>query len=114
MVSTVAMVLVVPLPKSQNRLVSVPAELSVNTTWNGATPLVPSALNCASGVIAPCPTTKLVAIPPSLVTIRLLVNPPVARGVKLTTKLVALYPGTVNAPPVTTANGAALVAVPLN
>src|SRR5258707_6317643 len=59
-----AWVLVVePSPKSQNRLVIVPLEVSLKLTASGQKPLVGSALKPASGTKAPLPLTALVLLP---------------------------------------------------
>src|SRR6266566_3638783 len=60
----VAVVLVVELsPKSQNRLVMVPPELSVKLTVSGLSPLVGLPLKLAAGVTAPVPVSALVLLP---------------------------------------------------
>src|SRR5713101_2444087 len=60
----VAVVLVVELsPKSQNRLVMVPVELSVKLTVSGSTPLVGLPLKLASGIATPVPVSALVLLP---------------------------------------------------
>src|SRR5260370_11039658 len=62
----VAVVLVVELsPKSQNRLVMVPLELSVKLTVSGLRPLVGLPLKPAAGATAPVPVRALV-LPPLL------------------------------------------------
>src|SRR6266581_1966235 len=66
----VALVLVVELsPKSQNRLVMVPLELSVKLTVSGLRPLVGLPLKLATGTAAPVPVRALVLLPPLLVLI---------------------------------------------
>src|SRR6266567_2529946 len=59
-----AVLVVVPSPKSQNRLVMVPVELSVKETVSGSWPLAGSPLKLAVGASAPTPTTPLVELPP--------------------------------------------------
>src|SRR5713101_3833320 len=60
----VAVVLVVELsPKSQNRLVMVPLELSVKLTVSGLGPLVGLPLKLAAGATAPVPVSALVLLP---------------------------------------------------
>ena len=79
------MVLVVaPSPKSQNRLVIVPVELSTKLTNNGLMPEVVGALNAATGKMAPEPETELVEEPPLLSKRTALLAAPSAVGVKLT------------------------------
>ena len=65
-INVVELVLVFePSPKSQNRLVIVPVEVSVKLTANGFEPLVGVAEKFASGTNAPVPVTGLV-LPPAL------------------------------------------------
>src|ERR1035437_2070660 len=92
----VAVVLVVfPSPKSQNRLVIVPLELSVNVTASGAAPLVGVPVKLATGTIAPVPLTVLVATPPlAVANVTLLVNAPALTGANCTTTLVEPKPAT--------------------
>src|SRR6266567_6279840 len=59
-----AVLVVVPSPKSQNRLVIVPVELSVKVTIKGLTPLVGLPTNAATGTLAPVPRTLFVLLPP--------------------------------------------------
>src|SRR6266567_1156843 len=60
----VAVVLVVELsPKSQNRLVMVPLELSLKLTVSGLRPLVGLPLKPAAGATAPVPVSALVLLP---------------------------------------------------
>src|ERR1051325_5698803 len=93
-VTLVACVLnVAPLPKSQNRLVIVPVEVSVKTTWNGTTPFVGDAVKLALGTIAPVPVSELVELPPfALANATLLVNPPAVTGAKRMVTLVLAPP----------------------
>src|SRR5262245_33250281 len=102
-----ALVLVVePSPKSQNRLVMVPLEESVNVTVKGLKPLVGEAVNAAEGTIAPIPISELVLLPPLLVvTTTTLLKAPGLRGAKLTTRLVAPKPGRSKGVPERIANG---------
>jgi len=58
------MLVVMPSPKSQNRLVIVPLDWSLKETVSGTTPLVGLPLNKAMGGSAPMPDRKLVAGPP--------------------------------------------------
>src|SRR6266404_3445292 len=80
-------------PKSQNRLVMVPLELSVKLTVSGLRPLVGLPLKLAPGVTAPIPVSALVLLPALgvLITTTLL-KVPVLPGAKLTTRLVELKP----------------------
>src|SRR5438105_2112732 len=75
---------VVPSPKSQKRLVIVPVELSVKLTVSGLAPLVGFAVKLAAGTSAPAPTSALVLLPPLLVRTNALVKPPALTGAKLT------------------------------
>src|SRR6266702_3089566 len=95
------MLVVVPLPKSQNRLVMVPVELSVKETVSGLTPLVGLAVKLATGTIAPVPRTTLVKLP-------------AVAGAKRTTRLVEPNPDRLKGVPETILKGPALiVATPL-
>ena len=90
--------LVVPSPKSQNRLVMVPVELSVKVTPKDHDPLRGLAVNAAAGTCAPMPVTEFVRLGPLLVRkVRRLLKLPVLVGVKLTRTLVELWPGRVKA-----------------
>src|SRR6266852_4807225 len=90
----VAVVLVVELsPKSQNRLVMVPLELSVKVTVSGLSPLVGLPLKLAAGTAAPIPVRALVLLPPLLVVITTtLLKLAALPGAKLTTRLVEPKP----------------------
>src|SRR6266567_3400935 len=87
-----AVLVVVPLPKSQNRLVMVPVELSVKETVSGLTPLVGLAVKLATGTIAPVPRTALVEPPPLLLKTTTLLKLPALVGAKRTTRLVEPKP----------------------
>src|SRR5216684_352349 len=89
-----AVVLVVELsPKSQNRLVMVPVELSVKLTVNGLRPLVGSPLKLATGMIAPVPVRALVLPPPlSVLNTTTLLKVEGLPGAKRTTTLVEPKP----------------------
>src|SRR5215510_1116700 len=103
----VAVVLVVePSPKSQNRLVMVPLEESVNVTVKGLKPLVGEAVNAAEGTIAPIPSSELVLFPPLLVvTTTTLLKAPGLTGAKLSTRLVAPKAGRLKGVPERIAKG---------
>src|SRR5439155_1017958 len=90
----VSLVFVVePSPKSQNRLVIVPLELSVKLTVSGQKPLVGCALKLARGTKAPLPMTALVLLPAVLVVKTTTLLKGVASvGAKLTTILVEPEP----------------------
>jgi hypothetical protein len=93
-------------PKSQNRLVIVPVELSVNVTDNGASPLIGLPLNVATGTIAPVPVTVLVESPLlGVEKTTLLVNVAALTGANRTVTLVEPKPGTLKLPPETIVNG---------
>src|SRR5229473_947806 len=78
-----------PSPKSQNRLVIVPAELSVKLTVNGQNPLVGLARKLACGIVAPAPVTGLVELPSLAVRkTTLLLKNPSATGANWITTLV--------------------------
>src|SRR6266566_5619215 len=111
----VAAVLVdVPSPKSQNRLVMVPEELSVKETVSGLTPLVGTPLKLAVGTSAPLPRTALVELPPLLVKTTTLLKLPAVAGAKRTGRLVEPNPARLNGVPDTRLKGPALiVATPL-
>src|ERR1017187_2465427 len=82
-----------PSPKSQNRLVIVPVELSVNVTDKGTAPLVGFAPNDAAGKAAPLPVTALVELPPLEANTTFVVKVPTLSGVKLMIAFVVLRPG---------------------
>src|SRR6266567_2211896 len=86
----VALVLVVELsPKSQNRLVMVPLELSLKLTVSGLSPLVGLPLKLAPGATAPVPVSALVLLPSlAVLTTTTLLKVPVLPGAKLTTRSV--------------------------
>src|SRR6266478_479148 len=89
-----AVLVVVPSPKSQNRLVMVPVEVSVKLTVSGFSPEVGLAVKFATGKSAPVPRTELVLLPslPLVKTMTLLKLTGLV-GVKRTTKLVLPNPG---------------------
>src|SRR6266404_708781 len=111
----VAVVLVVELsPKSQNRLVMVPVELSVKLTVSGLSPLVGLPLKLASGVLAPVPVSALVLLPPlSVLTTTTLLKLAALPGAKRTTRLVEPKPGRLKGVPERMVKGPLAVAVPL-
>src|SRR6266851_3644390 len=107
----VAVVLVVELsPKSQNRLVMVPVELSVKLTVSGLRPLVGLPLKPATGTIAPVPVRALVLLPPlSVLTTTTLLKVAALLGAKRTTRLVEPKPGRLKGVPETMLNGPPLI-----
>src|ERR1041385_137247 len=111
----VALVLsVVPSPKSQNRLVIVPVELSVKFTTTGAIPFVGAAVNSGFGSKEPTPVTKFVLLPPLLVKLTALLKLPALPGAKRTTTLVKPKPARLNGVPETRVKGPPLIlATPL-
>src|SRR2546422_9208261 len=94
-----------PSPKSQKRLVIVPAEVSVKVTVSGAAPLVGVPLKLATAGIAPLPETEFAESPPLLLTSTVALDEPSAIGVKLTTRFVEPNAATLNGLPATMANG---------
>src|SRR6266567_6584713 len=102
----VAVVLVVELsPKSQNRLVMVPVELSVKLTVSGLTPLVGLPLKPAAGATAPVPVSALVLLPAlAVLTTTTLLKVAALPGAKLTTRLVEPKPGRLKGVPETMVN----------
>ena len=88
----------VPSPKSQNRLVIVPVELSVKLTVSGLRPVVGVPAKAATGTNAPMPVTALVLLPALLLenTTALLKNPALL-GVNCTVIFVDPKPGRLNA-----------------
>src|SRR5207247_108859 len=103
----VAVVLVViPSPKSQNRLVIVPLELSVKLTVSGQKPLVGLALKRASGTKAPLPMSVLVLLPAlPVVKTTTLLKGVASVGAKLTTTLVEPEPARLKGAPDKMAKG---------
>src|SRR6266404_3562891 len=94
---------VIPSPKSQNRFVIVPVELSVKLTVTGQKPLVGLAWKLASGIVAPVPVTVLVELPALLVRkTTLLLKTPLATGANWITTLVEVWPDRLNELPATT------------
>src|SRR6266446_3192376 len=94
---------VIPSPKSQNRFVIVPVELSVKLTVTGQKPLVGLAWKLASGIVAPVPVTALVELPALLVRkTTLLLKTPSPPGANWITTLVELWPDRLNELPATT------------
>src|SRR6266436_720609 len=100
-VNKVAEVLVVePSPKSQERLVIVPVELSVKTTARGLRPLVGMPEKLAAGTIAPAPITEFVLFPPlALATTMTLLKLAALPGLKRSDRLVEAKPGRLNGVP---------------
>src|SRR6266702_1542374 len=111
----VAVVLVVELsPKSQNRLVMVPLELSVKLTVSGLSPLVGLPLKLAAGSTAPVPVSALVLPPLLLLTTTTLLKLAALPGAKRTTRLVEPKPARLKGVPETMLKGPPLmVARPL-
>src|SRR6266478_6303689 len=101
----VAVVLVVELsPKSQNRLVMVPLELSVKLTVSGLSPLVGLPLKLAAGATAPVPVRALVLPPLLLLTTTTLLKLAALPGAKRTTRLVEPKPERLKGVPETMVN----------
>src|SRR6266704_1939688 len=112
----VAVVLVVELsPKSQNRLVMVPLELSAKLTVSGLRPLVGLPLKLAAGATAPVPVSALVLLPALLLlTTTTLLKLAALPGAKRTTRLVEPKPARLKGVPETMLKGPPLmVARPL-
>src|SRR6266700_2977342 len=111
----VALVLVVELsPKSQNRLVMVPLELSVKLTVSGLSTLVGLPLKLAAGATAPVPVSALVLPPLLLLTTTTLLKLAALPGAKRTTRLVEPKPERLKGVPETMLKGPPLmVARPL-
>src|SRR6266702_4217192 len=107
----VAVVLVVELsPKSQNRLVMVPLELSVKLTVSGLSPLVGLPLKLAAGATAPVPVSALVLLPALLLlTTTTLLKVAALPGAKLTTRLVEPKPARLKGVPEIMVNGPPLI-----
>src|SRR6266481_9928079 len=111
-----AVVLVVELsPKSQNRFVIVPLELSVKLTVSGLSPLVGLPLKLAVGATAPVPVRALVLLPSlAVLTTTTLLKVAALPGTKLTTRLVEPKPARLKGVPETIVKGPPLmVARPL-
>src|SRR6266700_4436334 len=106
-----ALVLVVELsPKSQNRVVMVPLELSVKLTVSGLRPLVGLPLKLAAGATAPVPVSALVLLPSlAVLTTTTLLKVPVLPGAKLTTRLVEPKPARLKGVPETIVKGPPLI-----
>src|SRR5947209_6646349 len=102
-----AVVLVVELsPKSQNRLVMVPVELSVKLTVSGSRPLVGLPLKLATGTNAPVPIRVLVLLPSlSVLNTTTLLKLAALVGPKRTTTLVEPKAAKVNGVPERIVNG---------
>src|SRR6058998_908890 len=107
----VALVSVVELsPKSQNRLVMVPLELSVKLTVSGLSPLVGLPLKLAAGATAPVPVSALVLLPALAVLITTtLLKLAALPGTKLTTRFVELKPLRLKGVPETMVKGPPLI-----
>src|SRR6266571_4660031 len=107
----VALVLVVELsPKSQNRLVMVPLELSVKLTVSGLSPLVGLPLKLAAGATAPFPVSALLLLPAlPLLTTTTLLKVVALPGAKLTTRLVELKPARLKGVPERIVKGPPLI-----
>src|SRR5436309_3728673 len=87
------MLVVMPSPKSQNRLVIVPVELSVKLTVSGLRPLVGLAVKAAAGTIAAAPITGLMTlIPVSVLKTTALLKLPAALGANSITRFVEPNP----------------------
>src|SRR5437867_2699074 len=92
-------------PKSQNRLVMVPVELSVKLTVNGLSPLVGLPLKLATGTSAPVPVSALVLLPPlSVLNTTTLLKLAALPGAKLTTTFVEAKPARLKGVPETMLN----------
>src|SRR5713226_1064709 len=115
MILEAAVLMVAPSPKSQNRLVIVPVELSLKETLSGLRPVVGLPVKFAVGASAPVPVRVLVLLPPlPVVTISLFVKLAALVGAKRTTRLVPPKPGKAKGVPETIVNGPPLtVASPL-
>src|SRR5438876_188565 len=107
----VAVVLVVELsPKSQNRLVMVPLELSLKLTVSGLRPLVGLPLKLAAGATAPVPASELVLLPALLLLITTtLLKVAALVGAKRTTTLVEPKPARLKGVPETMVKGPPLI-----
>ena len=104
---------VVPSPKSQNRFVTVPVEISVKLTLNGLSPIVGFAVKLATGTMAPTPMTALVLRPPLVSKTTRLLKLPAEPGLKVTsTKPVC--PAASTKPLSGTSKGAAVVIEPVS
>src|SRR6266568_2603954 len=103
----VAVVLVVELsPKSQNRLVMVPLELSVKVTVSGLSPLVGLPVKLAAGTTAPVPLSGLVLLPALLLlTTTTLLKLQALVGAKRTTRFVERKPARLKGVPDTMMKG---------
>src|SRR6266700_3359457 len=110
----VALVLVVELsPKSQNRVVMVPLELSVKLTVSGLSPLVGLPLKLAPGATAPVPVSAFVLLPPlPLLTTTTLLKVATLPGAKRTTRLVELKPARLKGVPERIVKGPPLIVAP--
>src|SRR6266478_6348934 len=110
----VAVVLVVELsPKSQNRLVMVPLELSVKLTVSGLSPLVGLPLKLAAGATAPVPVSALAELPPLLVKTTTLLKLAALAGLKATCTW-PVWPGArLKGLPPAMAKGSVALAVPV-
>src|SRR6266576_6280840 len=92
--ATAVVLVVVPSPKFQNRLVIVPVEVSLKLTVRGLRPDVGVAVNPATGKSAPIPKTGLVAFPSlPVVNIMALLKFAATTGAKRITRLVVPNPG---------------------
>ncbi len=101
---------IVPSPKSQNRLVIVPVEVSVKETVSGLRPTVGMELKGATGTNAPVPVTGFVLLPSSpLVKTTRLAKLAALVGAKPTTTLVEPKPAKLNGVPDKTVKGPALM-----
>src|SRR2546426_263045 len=107
----VAVVLVVEVsPKSKNRWVMVPLELSVKLTVSGLRPLVGLPLKLAPGATAPVPVSALVLLPALLLlTTTTLLKVAALPGAKLTTRLVEPKPARLKGVPETIVKGPPLI-----
>src|SRR5229473_4869892 len=106
-----AVVLVVELsPKSQNRVVIVPLELSVKLTVSGLRPLVGLPLKLAAGATAPVPVSALVLLPSlAVLTTTTLLKAAALPGAKLTTRLVEPKPARLKGVPEIMVKGPPLI-----
>ena len=97
-------------PKSQNRLVMVPLELSVKLTVSGLSPLVGLPLKLATGTTAPVPVRALVLLPSlSVLNTTTLLKVAALVGAKRTTTLVEPKAAKVNGVPERIVKGPPLI-----
>src|SRR6266446_2585108 len=88
-----------PSPKSQNRFVASPVDVSVKFTVSGFKPWVGLAEKLAASGTKPTPVIALVLFPPSLAIVMKLLELPPLLGLNLTTRLVEPAGGRVKGVP---------------